>query len=188
MIEISQLQVVRDGNPICAVEKLTAAPGEWVAVIGANGSGKTTLLRVLAGLENDYGGTCRVGVAPKERTYLHQQPYLFRGSVLANVRYGERGRTGDSRATAWLERLGIAQLAHRTTRNLSGGEVRRIALARALACRPQLLLLDEPLAELDPTAAETVCQVLKELPETTLVVASPKALPATLPMTTFNLD
>ncbi len=193
MIEISQLQVVRNERTICAVGKLTLAPGERLAVTGSNGSGKTTLLRVLAGLEKDYQGTCRVEAGPharlSTRTYLHQQPYLFRGTVLANVRYGERSRAGkNSEAITWLKRLGVEQLANRTTQTLSGGEARRVALARALACNPQLLLLDQPLDDLDPSATEIVCRVLSELPETTIVVASPMPLPATLPMPLFNMD
>jgi len=193
MIEISQLEVTRDGRAICAVEKLTVTPGMHLAVTGSNGSGKTTLLRVLAGLERDYRGTCRVEAGHRERTFLHQQPFLFRGTVLANVCYGLRGRagggvTGNHEAATWLERLGIGHLAQRTTQNLSGGEACRVALARALACRPRLLLLDQPLDDLDPSATETVCRVLSELPETTLVVASPNTLPTTLPMTVYRLD
>ncbi|NOY30471.1 MAG: ATP-binding cassette domain-containing protein [Planctomycetes bacterium] len=193
MIKISQLEVTRDGRAICVVEKLVVTPGMRLVVTGSNGSGKTTLLRVLAGLEKDYRGTCRVDVGHCERTYLHQQPFLFRGTVLANVCYGLRNRagggaTGNPEAMAWLKRLGIDHLADRTTQNLSGGEARRVALARALACRPRLLLLDQPLDDLDPSAAKTVCQVLGELPETTLVVASPNPLPAILPMSIYQLD
>jgi len=189
MIDISQLEVTRDGRMICAVEKLSVARGQHISLLGPNGSGKTTLLRVLAGLEKRYRGTCRVEVGRRGRTYLHQQPFLFRGSVLANVSYGQRGRAvGNVAAITWLKRLGIEHLAQRTTQNLSGGEARRVALARALACTPRLLLLDQPLDDLDPTAAETVCRVLSELPETTLVVASPTELPPFFPLTTYRLN
>ncbi len=188
MIEVSQLQVVREGKTICAVDHLAIDQGSRSAVIGSNGSGKTTLLRIFAGLEQNYTGTCRVTTDNRERTYLHQSPYLFRGTVLANVRYGQQGRGADSQfARSWLDRLGVGHLAARTTQNLSGGEIRRVALARALACQPRLLLLDEPLAELDPTASETVCQVLSSLPNTTLIIASPTELPAALTATTFHL-
>jgi len=193
MIQISNLQVIREGRSICAVEQLAIAPGQRVALIGSNGSGKTTLLRVLAGLERDYQGSCQVETTRLGRTYLHQQPFLFRGTVLANVRYGERGGAGDNEqdrieAITWLKRLGIDHLANRTTQNLSGGEIRRVALARALACRPRLLLLDEPLAELDPNASETVCQLLHNLTETTIVISSPSATPLAFPTTIYNLD
>jgi len=189
MIHISNLQVIRSGKTICAMEKLAVTPGQRVTLIGSNGSGKTTLLRVLAGLEQDYRGSCLVDATRRRRTYLHQQPYLFRRTVLANVRYGQRGRAGGGHeAITWLKRLGIDHLANRTTQNLSGGETRRVALARALACQPRLLLLDEPLADLDPNAVKIVCRVLHDLPETTIVIASPNMPPATLPTTIYNLD
>ncbi len=181
MIEISDLQVVRDDQCICEVKQLSIAAGERLAIYGANGSGKTTLLRVLAGLEQDYQGNCRVAVEEKLRTYLHQQPYLFRGSVLANVRYGETNGAGQgSDAGEWLERLQIDHLAQRSTVELSGGERRRVALARALAMHPRLLLLDEPLADLDEAASGAVCETLSALTETTLLIASPIALPTGL--------
>ena len=197
MIEISHLHVERDGKAICLVEQLSIAAGERVAILGTNGSGKTTLLRVLAGLTDDYSGSCNVAVDCRERTYLHQQPFLFRGSVLANVCYGQRngdGRNGGKEnvagqggASEWLDCLQVGHLAERTTADLSGGERRRIALARALAMRPQLLLLDEPLADLDDYASEIVCDVLSQLPDTTLVIASPVALPEGLAETVFTL-
>ncbi len=192
MIDIKNLQIQRDSKCICQVDQLSVAAGERVAVLGSNGSGKTTLLRVLAGLANDYSGTCCVAVGCGQRTYLHQQPFLFRGTVLANVRYGERdggvhSGAGQGGAKGWLDRLQVGHLAERTTTDLSGGERRRVALARALAMRPQLLLLDEPLADLDEQAQAIVCKVLSELADTTLIVASPVALPAGLVEKNFTL-
>ncbi len=192
MIEITNLKVERDGKPICKVDQLSIAAGQRVAILGTNGSGKTTLLRVLAGLTNDFLGTCRIAVDCKQRTYLHQQPFLFRGSVLANVCYGQRNGSqrngaGQGDANEWLERLQVGHLAERTTADLSGGERRRVALARALAMRPQLLLLDEPLADLDDEANAIVCETLTQLADTTLVIASPIALPAGLVEKDFML-
>ncbi len=199
MIEITNLQVDRNGKRICSVEQLTVTQGQRVALLGSNGSGKTTLLRILAGLINDYSGTCHVAAQPRQRTYLHQQPYLFRGTVLANVRYAQRNRdqpkggqrNGAGQGTQahdWLERLGVGHLSERTTTDLSGGERRRVALARSLAMQPQLLLLDEPLADLDPEASQLVCQTLAELPNTTLLIASPVALPPGLTNSEFVLS
>jgi len=186
MIDVSNLRVVREGKPICAVDQLSVPPGGRLAVLGANGSGKTTLLRVLAGLARDYSGTCRVTAEHRERTYVHQQPLLFRGSVLANVRYGQR--PGGRDALEWLRLVGLEHLATRSTRNLSGGEIRRVALARALAVQPRLLLLDEPLAELDNEASETICRVLNDLPRTTIIIASPAPLPGALGEVAFSLS
>ncbi|MCG8449351.1 MAG: ATP-binding cassette domain-containing protein [Pirellulales bacterium] len=188
MIEINQLQVVRNGNTICEVEDLSVTAGEHLAVVGTNGSGKTTLLRVLAGLITDYKGRCQVNVDERQRTYVHQQPLLFRGTVLGNVRYGMPSRTGGaSAALEWLNRLDVGALAHRSTKNLSGAEIRRVALARALACQPRLLILDEPLAELDKQAANTVCQVLNDLSNTTILVASPVEPPPELDCQTHKI-
>jgi len=198
MIEISNLQVEREGKRICVVDQLLVATGEKLAILGTNGSGKTTLLRVLAGLTSDFSGTCRITVDKRQRTYLHQQPYLFRGTVLANVQYGEQNRVGqgaqaknsgarDSGARNWLDRLHVGHLAERSTADLSGGERRRVALARALAMRPMLLLLDEPLADLDDEAMAIVCETLLQLTETTIVIASPIALPEGLVERSFTM-
>ena len=189
MIEISKLQIRRQGNTICRVDRLSIREGEVVIVIGPNGSGKTTLLRVVAGLTTDFHGQCNVRASHRERTFVHQQPLMFRGSVLANVRYGQRDRGGEEGdGLDWLAQLGIAKLATRSTAQLSGGEIRRIALARALACQPKLLILDEPLAELDPTSADTVWQVLNNLENTTILITSPVEVPAALGATRFLLD
>lgn len=185
MIDVSNLRVDREGKTICAVDRLAVEPGGRLTVLGANGSGKTTLLRVMAGLTDDFLGTCRVATNHRERTYVHQHPLLFRGSVLTNVRYGQR--TGGPDALEWLRRVGLEHLAARSTRNLSGGEVRRVALARALAVQPRLLLLDEPLAELDSTSCDTVCQLLCDLAQTTIIIASPTPLPGALGESTYSL-
>ena len=186
MIEVSQLRVERGGKTICAVDRLAVEPGGRLTVLGANGSGKTTLLRVMAGLTGDYSGTCRVATGRRELTYVHQHPLLFRGSVLTNVRYGQR--PGGRDALDWLRLVGMEHLADRSTSNLSGGEIRRVALARALAVEPRLLLLDEPLAELDSQACETVCKLLRDLPQTTIIIASPTPLPGELGKVTYTLS
>ena len=185
MIKVSQLAVKKDSQTICTVDSLDVEQGERLAVIGSNGSGKTTLLRVLAGLETDFNGSCQVGVDRRNKTYVHQHPLLFRGSVLHNVGYACRAAV---EPIEWLRRLGVDHLSARTTANLSGGEVRRIALARALATGAHLLLLDEPLADLDPEASDRVCRVLSELEKTTIVVASPTPLPEGLAANTYRLD
>ena len=188
MIEIENLRVEREGQCICAVDRLTVSAGERVAVLGSNGTGKTTLLRLITGLTTGFSGTCRVDVKPQRRTYLHQQPYLFRGTVLTNVRYGERNGAGQGGAQDWLDRLQVGHLAERSTAELSGGERRRVALARALATRPLLLALDEPLADLDDEAAAAVVDVLTQLSDTTIVMASPIDLPAGLVERVFRMS
>jgi molybdate transport system ATP-binding protein len=144
--------------------RVTAAPGEVVAVIGPNGAGKTTLLRALAGLVGVDGSVVVDGVSwtdpprlVRERSlgFVFQDQSLFPHlSALDNVAFGLRSR-GVARAAAeetareWLARFGIGDLAERRPRELSGGQAQRVAIARALAPSPSLLLLDEPFAGLD---------------------------------------
>ncbi|SDZ40126.1 molybdate transport system ATP-binding protein [Micromonospora pattaloongensis] len=148
---------------------LSAAAGEVVALLGPNGAGKTTALRALAGLLPLDGGYIELAgqrlddpaarrFLPAERraTGVVFQDYLLfpHLSAVDNVAFGPRcrgARRRDARAqaTAWLHRVGLAEHAHRRPAQLSGGQAQRVALARALAVRPELLLLDEPLAALD---------------------------------------
>ena len=185
MIEIAQLKVEKQGQTICHLEQMSVAEGETVAVVGDNGSGKTTLLRVLAGLETQFTGKCKLSASRRQKTYLHQQPFLMRGTALSNVKYAHRSRVTP---TEWLERLGVAHLAESNSRTLSGGETRRVALARALATDAKLLLLDEPLADLDPQAAKLVCSLLADYSDRTIVLASPIPLPETLQARTISLS
>lgn len=176
------LAVRRAASVLCSVPALDVAAGERVCVTGANGSGKTTLLRTLAGLERDFDGECRVGVPLRERVYVHQSPYVFRGGLARNVAYGLRARgvRGEPcrrRVALWSERLELGAIAVRDLERASGGERRRIALARALVLEPRLLLLDEPLADLDLAGISLVRAALDALPATTVVIASPRALP-----------
>lgn len=193
MIELDELCVVKGGRTICHVSRMAIASGERVAILGPNGSGKTTLLRVLAGLETDYAGRCTIDALWRDRVYVHQSPYLFRGTVMFNATYGLRVRgvnrtEGRRRANEWLERLGLGGLARQRVTNLSGGERRRVALARALILRPRLLLLDEPLADLDNDGAAAISAALEELPESTVMVASPTSLPGELTSREFLLQ
>ena len=185
MIDVTELKVVRQSRTICQLDTLQIGSQDRIGIVGSNGSGKTTLLKVLAGLETDYQG--RMNGSPEVRnqtTYVHQSPFLLRGKVLQNVMFGLRmqkiGRRERSQmALAWLKALGIAHLAERSTQHLSGGERRRTAMARALAVQPKLLLLDEPLADLDPGGIDAVVRVIHEFPHA-VVIASPVTLPAEL--------
>lgn len=192
MIGIEKLKVVRHGKTICCVPSLALERGERLSVLGANGSGKTTLLRVLAGLETDYQGACHLAIDRHDCVLVHQNPYLFRGSVLDNVVYGLRARhiarsTCNRIARQWLDRLGIVDFAARRVDYLSGGERRRTALARALAIEPSLLLLDEPLSDLDAEGTEAVAEVLNDLGHTTVVLTSLIDLSADMTTRTFRL-
>jgi tungstate transport system ATP-binding protein len=157
------------------------ADGDRVCFTGPNGSGKSTLLRVLAGLLSPTSGTLEGVLPPGRAVLVHQRPHLFRGTALSNVALGAH-LAGGSEAAARdvLDALGVAAVAGRDVRALSGGERRRTAIARALARRPEVLLLDEPLADLDDVAAEHVSRALAAF-RGLLVATSPRAAPAFAP-------
>lgn len=157
---------------------LRAAPGEVVALLGPNGAGKTTALRALAGLAPLTAGHLRLDGADLRRTPPESRPvgvvfqdYLLfpHLTALDNVAFGPRCRgagKAEARAQAaeWLDRMGLAGHAGARPRRLSGGQAQRVAVARALATHPRLLLLDEPLAALDArTRLEVRAQLRRHL-------------------------
>ena len=146
--------------------------GEGISVVlGPNGTGKTLLLRLLAGLLPADGGSIRWGGAaqPDGRlAMVFQQPMLLRLSVFTNVEFALRPQAltaaeRRARTAEVLERVGLAHRHKDGARLLSGGERQRLALARAWAVRPRLLLLDEPTASLDPSATEQVERIIREI-------------------------
>ncbi|MBV9026031.1 MAG: molybdate ABC transporter permease subunit [Streptomycetaceae bacterium] len=156
---------------------LEAEPGTTIAVVGPNGAGKTTLLRALLGLthrahaeELRLGTVDAAGAPPHKRgvAWVPQDGALFPHlTVLGNTTYGLRAqgvprRTARAQAQLWLDQLGVGDLAARKPGRISGGQAARVALARALAVRPRLLLLDEPLAALDQTTRAKVRHTLRE--------------------------
>lgn len=157
---------------------LRISPGERVALIGANGSGKSTLLRVLHGLLRPTAGTVlRDGTL--RQAMVFQRPFALRASALSNVALGlwlRGARWRAAREAAWpaLGRVGLAQVALRNARTLSGGQLQRLALARAWSLQPHVLLLDEPTASLDPHAKRDVEALMADFAASgmTLVFAS----------------
>lgn len=161
----------------------TVRAGETAALIGPNGAGKTTLIRALSGLHPletgrvaISGGTVEdtergLRVPPQKRSVgvMFQGLVLFPNlSALENVAYGVRARGASrgearERARSWLTRMAIGDLASRRPHELSGGEAARVALARALATTPAVLLLDEPLSALDARTRRTTRRLLVEV-------------------------
>ncbi len=146
------------------------------ALIGANGSGKTVTLRIAHGLLAPSSGSVRfegrepppADAAFEGQALVFQHPSMFRGSVLDNLALA-RHASGLSRsefrqrALAMLERVGLAALAKAPALKLSGGERQRVAIARAWLTGPRLLMLDEPTASLDPSARESIEQLVREI-------------------------
>ena len=184
------LNVKRGGARVLDVPLFEIERGEVVSLVGPNGAGKSTLLLALAQLIPIARGeiACEGKVIGRELTafdfrrrtaMVFQEPLLLNASVYENAAMGLKLRqlpAGDVRARVmpWLERLGIAHLANRAARTLSGGEAQRASLARALALNPDLLFLDEPFAALDaPSRAALAAEIgaiLDELRITTLFV------------------
>jgi tungstate transport system ATP-binding protein len=147
---------------------LTVERGEFVAVVGPNGSGKTTLLRALHGLVPLDAGERRLGAGRPRIVMLFQRPFLVRMSVLGNLRLalwlgGVPRRERHALAEEALKRVGLAGEGRRPAQELSIGQQQRVALARAWALRPELLLLDDPTASLDPAGAQDVEALVSEI-------------------------
>ena len=137
--------------------------GPSTIILGANGAGKSVLMRLMHGLLAPTAGTIRWAendaLRRRRQAMVFQRPVMLRRSALANVVYALKiAGVADARRAAMtaLEEVGLAHLAHRSARVLSGGEQQRLSLARAWALHPEVLFLDEPTASLDPSATREI--------------------------------
>jgi ABC-type multidrug transport system ATPase subunit len=185
-IELERLRREFDDRAVLRDVSLRLDPGATLAVLGANGAGKTTLLRVLATLLRPTSGRVRVlgHELPREAWrvrghvgYLAHEPLLYRDLTLAealgfHARLHGLGERARARIAELLEAVRLGRAAGELVRNLSAGMLQRAAACRAVLHDPELLLLDEPTAHLDPAAAELVAALLGPAPGRARVVVS----------------
>jgi tungstate transport system ATP-binding protein len=179
ILEARNLEVVRGGAMILNVPSFLIKGGEILSLIGPNGAGKTTLLQTLSYLLKPFQGEIFFRGKKVETNHsilkyrrklamVFQEPLLFDTTVFENVASGLKIRgmkRNEIRETAMeeLDRFGISHLSDRSARTLSGGEAQRTSLARAFALRPEILLLDEPIASLDPPTRDSLIEDLEHI-------------------------
>ncbi|WP_051062434.1 ABC transporter ATP-binding protein [Ilumatobacter nonamiensis] len=176
-VELAGIRVAFDENVVLDDVDLRVAGSEVIALLGPSGSGKSTLLRVIAGIVAPDGGTVTIDGVDMTATPTHrrgvgmvfQDNQLFpHRSTLDNVAFGLKmsgvGRTErHERAATWLTRVGLEGFGSRRVTELSGGEAKRVALARTMIAEPSVVLLDEPLTGLDRDLHDQLVDELAEL-------------------------
>jgi tungstate transport system ATP-binding protein len=187
LIKIENIILQRGGSTVLDISEFHVKRGRILALIGPNGAGKSTLLLMLAGLLKPRQGKVYFQGRPVESradlamlrrnaAVVFQEPLLLNNSVFENVAIGlkfrrlknEEIRKGVQNA---LDYFGISQLTKRSAKTLSGGEAKRVSLARAFAIKPQIILLDEAFNSLDPPSRETIIDDLKRILEETKITA-----------------
>jgi tungstate transport system ATP-binding protein len=170
-IDLMGLHKSFDGNNLFSIQEYKFQTGQAYGLIGNNGIGKTTLLRIVSGFDSKYEGTVRFDGQPytdqttKKMSYISQKPYMLNRSVRENIAYPLLIRKWNRKAVdreveVWLDKLGLTDLADRKAIVLSAGEQQKVALARGLIYQPELVLLDEPTANIDPESVKVLEQIL----------------------------
>lgn len=179
-LEIRDLSAGYADGPVIRNINLRVEPGEFLAIIGPNGGGKSTLLKTILGNTTVYGGTVlvsgepvpagirHIGYVPQSGMFDRAFPITAGDVVLMGLRSKKGFRPFYSSeqkhaADEVMESLSILQLKDRTVGELSGGQLQRVLIARALVSKPKVLLLDEPVASLDPAMRDSVYELLAEI-------------------------
>lgn len=183
LYSIQNLQKYYDGRKVLDIHALEIQPHRVYSLSGPNGAGKTTFLKIIAFLMPPTRGQIsfdgrpvgfqekNLGKLRKSVVLVDQHPILFSTTVYQNIEFGLKVRkiSKDRRAKIIMEALELVDMTafmHRDARNLSGGETRRVAMARALACSPSVLLLDEPTADLDVESRLTIETIIRDIHRT----------------------
>jgi tungstate transport system ATP-binding protein len=165
-LRVEELSWAAGGRRLIDRVSLEIEAGPSTIILGANGAGKSVLMRLMHGLLEPASGRVAWSGhdARRHQAMVFQRPVMLRRSALANVVYALRvagRRQVEKIAMEALHEVGLADVAHRPARVLSGGEQQRLALARAWALHPEVLFLDEPTANLDPGATREIETIIK---------------------------
>jgi tungstate transport system ATP-binding protein len=164
VLRLNDVVVAAGATTILDGVSLQIDTGAPTAIIGPNGSGKTTVLRVVMGLIEPMAGDIQIDAC--SRAIVFQKPVMLRRTVAENIAFALKvaGQASNHQAIAnLLDQVGLSALADRPARRLSGGEQQRLGIARALARQPQLLLLDEATASLDPAQTKIIEDLILEI-------------------------
>lgn len=174
---MNHVKQVYGDRTVLQINDLTIKAGEIFSIVGPSGAGKSTLLRLFGILEKPTTGTIDISIngdrfsannanilQRRQITMVFQRPFLMSRTVFDNVAYGLRIRGDNNPEAVWtaLERVSLTKLAKAPANTLSGGEMQRVAVARALVIEPKVLLLDEPTANLDPYNARIIENLIRE--------------------------
>ena len=185
---LTDVSQIYDGRKVLDIPSLTINSGEILALVGPSGAGKSTLLRLLNFLEYSDSGQLKfenqnvsptLAIAQRRRvTMVFQNPALLKRTVIQNLQYGLslRGQTATPEMIqVALEQVGLTKLGQQSAQKLSAGEAQRAALARALIFQPDVLLLDEPTANLDPQNVALMEKIISDVNktyQTTIVIVT----------------
>ena len=170
-LRLTAAEVRRRGKRLLGPVDLTLGTGGVTVIVGPNGSGKTTLLRVMHGVERLSSGSANWAVPDRDaqarQAFVFQSPIMLRRSVAAKLRYplalhGVARADQDVAVTEWAAKIGLSDALTTPAPRLSGGERQKLALARALISKPQVLFLDEPCASLDGAATLAIEGLLRD--------------------------
>ncbi|SDO66814.1 energy-coupling factor ABC transporter ATP-binding protein [Desulforhopalus singaporensis] len=180
LYELNNVTRTHGDRTVLNIDSLSIIPGKIYSLIGPNGAGKTSLLKLLSFLDVPTGGTINFMGRPvvfsdrnlysfrRDVVLLDQNPIMFSGSVWSNIEFGLKVRKVSSaarkkRIEEVLELVGMERFAHYEAQGLSGGETKRVALARALVLEPKVLLCDEPTANVDNENQEIILEIIKKV-------------------------